>query len=110
MSLEKSLLELQQTITELIKVVQALDIDNTKEIKRTTFTAREAANYLGFGYTVFLETVEQENIPYVANGNRKLFRKQTLDQWMDRKEQESVQVVNNDNYFKYLQSELKKAK
>ncbi|KNF06975.1 DNA binding domain, excisionase family [Gottschalkia purinilytica] len=58
---------------------------------RTTMTAKEAAEYLDISYWLILELVKRKEIPCIDLGNRKLFRKHSLNEWMNRKEQESIE-------------------
>ncbi|MGN7192846.1 excisionase family DNA-binding protein [Bacillus mycoides] len=55
-------------------------------MERSTLTAKEAAIYLG----VSLDLVYKESIygsmPCVRIGRRKLFRKESLNRWMTKKE------------------------
>lgn len=57
-----------------------------EEIKPVTMTAKEAAKYIGISYWLLLNMVKREDIPFIKCGNRKLFRKLALDNWMDQQE------------------------
>lgn len=57
---------------------------------RATLTAREAAAYLGFSYWKLLELVKVGEIPVIRAGNRLLFRRETLDQWLSQQETASM--------------------
>lgn len=58
--------------------------------KPVTLTAKEAAEYLGISYWLILEMTKKKEIPFIACGSRKLFRKEALDSWMAEKEKMSV--------------------
>ncbi len=64
------------------------------DVKAVTFTAQEAANYLGISYWLILELVKRKQIPCTNLGRRKLFRKQALDDWMT--EQEEISQVKEE--------------
>lgn len=57
------------------------------EKRAVTFSAQEAADYLGISYWLILELVKRKQIPCTDLGRRKLFRKETLDNWMTQREQ-----------------------
>jgi excisionase family DNA binding protein len=59
-------------------------------MQRVTFTAREAAGYLGFSYWKFLEEIKARRIPHFRIGNRVLCRREALDAWMEMQEAASV--------------------
>ncbi|MFA6941438.1 MAG: excisionase family DNA-binding protein [Clostridiaceae bacterium] len=59
-------------------------------IKPTTFTAQEAADYIGISYWLVLEMAKKHEIPVISCGSRKLFRKEAIDKWMDEKEKQSM--------------------
>lgn len=61
------------------------------ENMRITMKAKDAAEYLGCSYWLLLELVKKKEIPCVLMGNRKLFRKETLDQWLINMESLSVE-------------------
>lgn len=56
------------------------------DIKKVTLTAKEAAFYIGCSYWLLLEMVKRNEIPCIKAGNKKLFRAETLDKWMDKQE------------------------
>lgn len=57
-----------------------------------TMKAKEAAVYVGISYWLLLELTKKRELPYIAAGGRKLFRKESLDQWMANSEEQSVQT------------------
>lgn len=107
MSLEKTIESLQKTMTKLIEAVESIDTSN--EIKRTTFTTDEAAEYVGVGREVLLQAAKDGEVKHFRNGTRYLFRKKALDEWITEKEEESTLYKNKNQYTNYLQSELRKA-
>ncbi|WP_050069877.1 excisionase [Anaerosalibacter massiliensis] len=106
MSLEKTIESLQKTMTKLIEAVESIDTSN--EIKRTTFTTDEAAEYVGVGREVLLQAAKDGEVKHFRNGTRYLFRKKALDKWITEKEEESILCKNENQYMDYLQKELRK--
>ncbi|MBW4827624.1 MAG: helix-turn-helix domain-containing protein [Clostridiaceae bacterium] len=106
MSLEKSIESLQKTMMDLIEVVKSIDTSN--EVKRTTFTADEAADYVGVGRAVIIEAAKDGEVKHFRNGTRYLFRKKALDEWITVKEEESITYKDERSYMDYLQNELRK--
>ncbi len=60
------------------------------EIQRTTLTMKETAEYLGISYWLVNQLVRRKEIPYSKVGGKYLFRVQALDEYLTRKEKESV--------------------
>lgn len=56
-----------------------------------TVTAKEAAQYIGISYWLLLDMAKRSQIPCIRCGDRVLFRKETLDLWMQNQETKSVQ-------------------
>lgn len=54
--------------------------------------AKDAAMYLGISYWLLLELTKKRELPFIAAGGRKLFRKESLDLWMANREVQSVQT------------------
>lgn len=59
---------------------------------RETITAREAAEYLGISYWKLLQLVKAGKIPHIRLPGRVLFRRKTLDEWMEEQERISVRT------------------
>lgn len=57
---------------------------------RATLKAKEVATYLGFSYWKLLELVKAGKIPVIRAGNRLLFRRETLDNWLAQQETASL--------------------
>lgn len=57
---------------------------------RSTLKAKEAAGYLGISYWLILEMAKRGEIPHIRAGSRVLFRRESLDGWMDEQEQANV--------------------
>ena len=55
-------------------------------MERQTLTAKEAASYLGISYWLLLELTKRRELPYIAAGSRKLFRRESLDRWLSDQE------------------------
>lgn len=60
------------------------------QIKRTTLTMKEAAEYLGISYWLVNQLVRKKQIPCCKVGGKFLFRVRVLDEYLSSKEQESV--------------------
>lgn len=58
---------------------------------KQTISAKEAGAILGISAWTLYEWVKAGEIPHIKIGKRVLFRRQTLLEWLDRKEAESVQ-------------------
>lgn len=65
-------------------------VDN---IKRTTLTAKEAAQYLGISYWLITQLVKRKQIPCSRVGRRILFRKEILDIYLSEKEKDSLEIA-----------------
>ena len=61
-----------------------------QKIQRTTLTMKEAAEYLGVSYWLINQLVRRREIPCSKVGGKFLFRVQVLDEYLNSKEQESV--------------------
>lgn len=65
------------------------------QISPVTFSAAEAAKYLGISGWLVLELVKRREIPAIRAGRRVLFRKETLDSWMQEQEEKSIQTIHS---------------
>lgn len=63
----------------------------TDGMKRTTLTAKEAAEYLGISYWLITQLVKRKQIPCSRVGKRILFRKEALDIYLSKKENDSLE-------------------
>ena len=61
-----------------------------QEVKRTTLTMKEAADYLGISYWLINQLAKRKQIPCSKVGGKFLFRVQVLDEYLRNKEQQSV--------------------
>lgn len=66
----------------------------TERIHRTTLTAKEAAEYLGISYWLITQLVRRKQIPCSRVGKRILFRKEVLDIYLSKKENDSLLQSN----------------
>lgn len=64
------------------------------KIHRTTLTAKEAAEYLGISYWLITQLVRRKKIPCSRVGKRNLFRKEALDIYLSKKENDSLLESN----------------
>ena len=61
-----------------------------KTIERTTLTMKEAAEYLGISYWLVNQLVRRKQIPCSKIGGKFLFRVQALDEYLTKKEKDSM--------------------
>lgn len=64
------------------------------KIHKTTLTAKEAAEYLGISYWLITQLVRRKQIPCSRVGKRILFRKEALDIYLSKKENDSLLQSN----------------
>lgn len=64
------------------------------KIHKTTLTAKEAAEYLGISYWLITQLVRKKQIPCSRVGKRILFRKEALDIYLSKKENDSLLESN----------------
>ena len=62
----------------------------TEKMQRTTLTAKEAAEYLGISYWLTNQLVRRRQLPCSKVGGKFLFRVQALNEYLSKKEEESV--------------------
>ena len=65
-----------------------------EKMQRTTLTAKEAAEYLGISYWLITQLVRRKQIPCSIVGKRILFRKEALDIYLSKKENDSLLESN----------------
>ena len=61
-----------------------------QQIQRTTLTMKETSEYLGISYWLVNQLVRRKEIPYSKVGGKYLFRVQALDEYLKKKEKESI--------------------
>ncbi len=66
----------------------------TAKMQKTTLTAKEAAEYLGISYWLITQLVRRKQIPCSRVGKRILFRKEALDIYLSKKENDSLEQIN----------------
>ena len=66
----------------------------TAKMQRTTLTAKEAAEYLGISYWLITQLVRRKQIPCSRVGKRILYRKEALDIYLSKKENDSLEQIN----------------
>ena len=66
----------------------------TAKMQRTTLTAKEAAEYLGISYWLITQLVRRKQIPCSRVGKRSLFRKEALEIYLSKKENDSLEQIN----------------
>ena len=62
----------------------------SQKVQRTTLTMKEAAEYLGVSYWLINQLVRRKQIQCSKVGGKYLFRVQVLDEYLNKKEQDSV--------------------
>ena len=72
-------------------------MDNFIKPTPVTMTMKEASVYIGISYEKLRLMANSEEIPCISCGRRKLFRKATLDKWMDEQESRASQPVDNED-------------
>lgn len=77
-------------IDSLIYLMEGGDTMELQKVQRTTLTMKEAAEYLGISYWLINQLVRRKQIPCSKVGGKFLFRVQALDEYLNRKEKESV--------------------
>ena len=60
------------------------------QIKRTTLTMKEAAEYLGISYWLINQLVRKKQIPYCKVGGKYLFSVNALNEYLSNMEQQSM--------------------
>ena len=63
---------------------------NLTKVERTTLTMRETAEYLGISYWLVNQLVRRKQIPCSKIGGKFLFRVQALDEYLTKKEKDSM--------------------
>ena len=61
-----------------------------KTVERTTLTMKEASEYLGISYWLANQSVRRKQIPCSKIGGKFLFRVQALDEYLTKKEKDSI--------------------
>lgn len=61
-----------------------------KTVQRTTLTMKEAAEYLGISYWLTNQLVRRKQLPCSKIGGKILFRVQALDEYLTKKELDSI--------------------
>ena len=65
-----------------------------QNVQRTTLTMKEAAEYLGISYWLINQLVRRRQIPCSKVGGKFLFRVQMLDEYLSKKEKESIRRID----------------
>ena len=68
------------------EVRKMADLENYQKIERTTLTTEETAKYLGVSYWLVGQMVRKHEIPHFRVGGRILFRKKSIDDYMEQQE------------------------
>lgn len=65
-----------------------------QKVQRTTLTMKETAEYLGISYWLINQLVRRRQIPCSKVGGKFLFRVQMLDEYLSKKEKESIRRID----------------
>lgn len=72
---------------------------------RITMQAREAAEHIGVSYWKLLELAKAGSVPHARIDGRLLFRKESLDKWLGKLENESIKQAERPTKIRSLGSE-----
>jgi excisionase family DNA binding protein len=67
-----------------------------------TFDTKEAAAYLKIHYETLLKMARKRQVPHHRIGRKLLFRKDSLDAWIQEQEQKSVMTVEEQDKVTFL--------
>jgi excisionase family DNA binding protein len=59
-----------------------------------TIDGYKAAEHIGISYGLLMKMVANNKVPCIHAGDRKLFRIETLDRWMEEQEKQSTVRTN----------------
>jgi len=89
--LEQILSELKE-IKQLLAKTHGLNIGSSKdELKNDTMKSKEAAKYLGIAEYRLRALTKQGKIMHIKAGNRYLYKRKSLDFWLEEIQEASVQ-------------------
>ncbi|HOT77159.1 MAG TPA: helix-turn-helix domain-containing protein [Candidatus Wallbacteria bacterium] len=60
---------------------------------KITIDAKKAAQLLGISYWSLLEMCKRGEVPYISIGKKRLFREQSLLQWINELERQSTSLT-----------------
>ena len=69
-------------------------MEDLPKVERKTLTMKETAEYLGISYWLITQLVRRKQIPCSRVGKRILFRKEALDIYLSKKENDSLLQSN----------------
>ena len=73
----------EDLLAKLVNEMEALNKKITR-MNQEVFSAEEAAEYLRIGYSTILQLVRIGQIEHVRNGTSYIFKKEHLNNWLDR--------------------------
>lgn len=65
-------------------------INSNTALQNSVMTAKETAEYLGISYWLLLKLVKESKIPHSKYGRKIIFRRTTLDSYIDEQERNSI--------------------
>jgi len=76
-------------IQKAIKHKYGEDKPDYAQVERTTLTVKEIAIYIGLSVDMIYKLVREKHIPHIRIGSRVMFKKNSIDNWLDELEQEA---------------------
>lgn len=74
--------------------------DSDNKVAPVTFTLQQGADYIGISYGMLRVMADRGDIPCIRCGNRRLFRKETIDKWIIEQERKSIEPIEENQYGK----------
>jgi excisionase family DNA binding protein len=72
--------------------VKTKTVTGSEVMERQTINVQEAAAFIGVSKDLVYQLVRQKDIPHLKVGKRILFRKESLERWMNNQEVTSIQT------------------
>ena len=63
---------------------------SNSKILKTTLNMKEASEYLGVSYWLVTQLVRKKKLPFSKIGSKVLFRKDALDYFLSKQEEDSI--------------------
>jgi excisionase family DNA binding protein len=88
--LEQILIELKEIRKLLIENKNVCDPNFNGRLVNDTMTTKEAAEYLGIAVSRVRILAKQGKIKHFMAGNKRLYKKKSLDQWLEEVQEYSI--------------------
>ncbi|MEZ7892704.1 MAG: helix-turn-helix domain-containing protein [Candidatus Wallbacteria bacterium] len=79
-------IEIKKNTSEEVNMENQVNVKNP----RLTVNAREIAKFIGISYWSVLEMCKRGEIPYIPVGKKKLFRLDSIEQWLTLRESSTI--------------------